>query len=188
MHSLCAGEIEHWVLQSREGFVIRAKLIPKAKHRSLHSDSSLTALMGFRARCYGKRETTQTNILNGPYLYKWLHLNESTNHHALRVLQCPDSPFVSTSFLSCLLNRGDTIWGGKKMFLWHCCHRGDARSPVVLESRSNNTQKASRLLLWLTSSLLTSFFLIAFWAAAFVATRSPSAASLSLCCWSSFSG
>lgn len=39
-----------------------------------------------------------------------------------------------------------------------------------------------------TSSLLTSFFLMAFWAAAFVATRNPSAASLSLCCWSSFSG
>lgn len=29
---------------------------------------------------------------------------------------------------------------------------------------------------------------MAFWAAALVATRSPSAASLSLCCWSSFSG
>lgn len=40
----------------------------------------------------------------------------------------------------------------------------------------------------LTSSLLMSFFLMAFWAAALVATRNPSAASLSLCCWSSFSG
>lgn len=40
----------------------------------------------------------------------------------------------------------------------------------------------------LTSSLLISFFLMAFWAAALVATRSPSAASRSLCCWSSFSG
>ena len=39
-----------------------------------------------------------------------------------------------------------------------------------------------------TSSRLTIFFLIAFWAAALVATRRPSAASLSLCCWSSFSG
>lgn len=42
--------------------------------------------------------------------------------------------------------------------------------------------------LLLTSSLLTSFFFMAFWAAAFVATRKPSAASRSLCCWSSFSG
>lgn len=40
----------------------------------------------------------------------------------------------------------------------------------------------------LTSSLFISFFLMAFWAAALVATRNPSAASLSLCCWSSFSG
>lgn len=40
----------------------------------------------------------------------------------------------------------------------------------------------------LTSSLLMSFFLMAFWAAALVATRNPSAASLSLCCRSSFSG
>lgn len=43
-------------------------------------------------------------------------------------------------------------------------------------------------LLWRTSSLLTSFFFIAFCAAAFVATRKPSAASRSRCCWSSFSG
>lgn len=43
--------------------------------------------------------------------------------------------------------------------------------------------------LWFpTSNLLTIFFLMAFCAAAFVATRSPSAASLRRCCWSSFSG
>lgn len=40
----------------------------------------------------------------------------------------------------------------------------------------------------LTSSLLISFFLIAFCAAALVATLRPSAASLNFCCWSSFSG
>lgn len=39
-----------------------------------------------------------------------------------------------------------------------------------------------------TSNLLTIFFLMAFCAAAFVATRSPSAASRRRCCWSSFSG
>lgn len=40
----------------------------------------------------------------------------------------------------------------------------------------------------LTSSLCTSFFLMAFWAAALVAMRSPSAASRSRCCCSSLSG
>lgn len=40
----------------------------------------------------------------------------------------------------------------------------------------------------LTSSLCTSFFLMAFWAAALVAMRSPSAASRRRCCCSSLSG
>lgn len=53
-NGLCSLEIGHWVLWSTEERVIRDKQIPEAKHRSLHSDSSLTALMGFLTDCYWK--------------------------------------------------------------------------------------------------------------------------------------
>lgn len=53
-NGLCSLEIGHWVLWSTEERVIRDKQIPEAKHRSLHSDRSLTALMGFLTDCYWK--------------------------------------------------------------------------------------------------------------------------------------
>lgn len=149
---------------------------------------TLDAINGIYSSLLWEREITRTNILNGPYLYKWLlkHFIIGILARVPLCLMCK----LPILFILCfyyVYTTGMTKYG-RETFAWHLFCKGNSRRRVVFWSRSNNTKMRACWLLWLTSSLLTSFFFIAFWAAALVATRSPSAASLSLCCWSSFSG